>query len=649
MRKTLLTVTALCATLLAPLVLHTPRAQGAAPALTARVIVKYKTGSGIEQAQSARTAASPMREVQRAQAMSRRMGLALADGRPVGDNTQVVFATGISSAALAARLAADSEVEYAEPDERRHVNAFPNDPLYPAGQGANVPAVGQWYLRAPDASAPAAIDAATAWQTTTGTSSVVVAVLDTGVRFDHPDLIGKLYAGYDFISDAPTANDGDGVDGDASDPGDWFDQSDVDSGHYAPTCTVADLQNSSWHGTQVAGLIAAAANNGNGMASVAPNVMVLPVRVLGKCGGFDSDIQAGMLWAAGLSSIPNPHPAKVLNLSLGSSGVCRQSYLDTISRLTAVGVTVVVSAGNGTGLATDTPANCPGVIAVAGLRHAGDKVGYSNLGPEIALSAPAGNCVTTNSNLPCQYTLLTSVNSGTTGPAVNTYSDAFRTSLGTSFSAPLVSATAALMLSVDPSLTPAVIRSTLRAQARPFPTTGGVGTAACRAPSATKQAECYCTTSTCGAGMLDARKSVAAVASTTAPFVPISASTANPAVNQSVTLDATAATIAGAAGTYSWSIVSGAGQFTSAVDGDTATIVPTAAGDLTVQLTLTDTTNNTAASARTTMRVGQPVVLNPDPPDSGGGGGGALGVGWLAALAVAVLALRRQPSRVARR
>src|SRR5215472_10487785 len=104
-----------------------------------------------------------------------------------------------------------------------------------------------------------------------------------------------------------------------------------------------------------------------------------------------------MLWAGGVAvsgAAANPNPARIINMSLGGTGSCLANYIEAIGQLAAAGVLVVVSAGNEGG-PVDTPANCPGVAAVAGLRQAGTKVGYSSLGPEIALGAPAGNCVDT--------------------------------------------------------------------------------------------------------------------------------------------------------------------------------------------------------------------------------------------------------------
>ena len=274
---------------------------------------------------------------------------------------------------------------------------------------------------------------------------------------------------------------------------------------------------------QVSALIAARTNDGVGMAGAAPGVRVLPVRVLGKCGGYDSDIIAGMRWAAGLpvpGAPANPHPARVINLSLGGNGPCSAAYREATDEITAAGALIVAAAGNSSGHAVASPANCAGVVAVAGLRHAGTKVGFSSLGPEVAISAPGGNCVNTAAGSPCLYPILTATDEGEMGPVRSTYTDSFNTSVGTSFSAPLVAGVVALALSVDPRLTPPQVKQLLQATARPFPApgNGGGASASCTPPQYTlrggvvDQLECACTTTTCGAGMLDAGAVVGAAA-----------------------------------------------------------------------------------------------------------------------------------------
>lgn len=502
----------------------------------ARVIVKLKADSALLR----RTALSAAEERSgRAQALGERLSLAMHAGTAVSDRAQVVFARGLSSDALAERLALEADIEYAVPDRRRHRFAAPSDPLYAAGVGGNGPAAGQWYLRAPAGPVQASLDAENAWNVTLGSPGIVVAVVDTGVRFDHPDLLGvavggNLLPGYDMISDVDVANDGDGRDADASDPGDWVsdaEANDVRGSFYQ--CTELDpstdqyvAEESSWHGTQISGLIAALTDNGVGMASVGRNVRVLPVRALGKCGGYDSDIIAGMRWAAGLpiSGVPaNPTRAQVLNLSLGGDGSCTAPYRDAIAEINAAGTLIVAAAGNSAGHAVSTPANCGGVIAVGALRHVGSKAGFSDVGLEIGISAPGGNCANTTRGSPCLYPILTTSNGGLNDPAAASYTDAVNPSIGTSYSAPLVAGTAALMLSVQPTLTPLQLRVALQSTARAFPTTGadsgdGVAVTGCTQPlydgagNPLDQLQCYCSIDTCGAGMLDAGAAVLAAA-----------------------------------------------------------------------------------------------------------------------------------------
>jgi serine protease len=484
-----------------------------------------------------------------------------------------------------ARLRGDPDVEYAAPDERRYAHQAPNDPMF----------MQQWYLQS-DPTTPAAIDAVSAWDTTTGTAGVVIADLDTGVRFDHPDLLsasqgGRLLAGYDFISSAAVANNGIGRGPDASDPGDWITSAESAAAPFKG-CTVT---NSSWHGTRTAGILGALTNNATGIAGITWGAQILPVRVLGKCGGYDSDIQQAMLWAAGVhvNSVPdNPTPARILNMSFGSSGEsCPQSYLDVIQQVTALGVVVVVSAGNEGG-PVDTPANCAGVIGVAGLRQAGTKVGYSSLGMEVALSAPAGNCVNTTAGSACLYSILTSVNSGTTIPQTNTYTDMFaNANLGTSFSAPMVSGIAALMASVNPNLNSCQMTARLKEGAQPFPQLAAGETPQpplCHVPSGAsdvQNAECVCTLDgkTCGAGMANAP---AAVAAALRPIAAIAVGASNGAATLSAS--GSAAALNHTLTAYQWRAVSGVSVNLQGGGTATASVPLPACGLATVELTVTD-------------------------------------------------------------
>ncbi len=637
-------------------------------ASTARVIVKYKADSTLLRKQ---ILAAGERQDAQAQALGARVGLPLRAGIGISERSQVVFATGMTSEALAARLAAQADVEYAVPDRRKKRAAAPNDPRYTTagtpGASSGGPVAGQWYLRAPTSSVRSAINAEAAWDITPGRSSVVVAVLDSGVRFDHADLVGKLLPGYDFVdadrdgngnllvpSSFLTAKDNDGRDDDPSDQGDGITEREANlAGGLFEGCTAFDSTTgqyaeelSSWHGTQVSGLIGALTNNGIGMASVGRNVRVLPVRVLAKCGGWDSDILAGMRWAAGIT-VPGvpvpPTPAKVLNLSLGGGTTCTSAYRDAVAEINARGVVIVASAGNGNGHAVSEPASCSGVIGVGGLRHEGNKVGYSDIGPELTISAPAGNCVNEDPSQPCLYPILTTSNRGDFDPVLHTgggsiYTDAFNVTVGTSFSAPLVAGTVALMFSVNSTLPPAEVRRLLMASARDFPSLAGLD--ACVAPNGSDQLDCNCTTSTCGAGMLDAASAVTAAKG---PLVRIGATPSQPVAGRALTLTSSQTVLVSgrSIASYRWTLVDGGGIVTalSSTTGATASATPSASGSFVVSLTVTD---NTGASDEQTVEV------SVDPATgSSGGGGGALGLGWLAALLAAVIALswRSRPSR----
>jgi serine protease len=625
-----------------------------------RVIVKFKARAHALTAAAAKGAIYP----QAASEMGARLHVAMADGRPLGTRTQVLLAPGLSSSDLAARLSQEADVEWAVVDAKKYAQYVPNDPLFPNNLVGATPTVGQWYLRAPGvpdnpADAVSAIDAEHAWDITRGTQDFVIADVDSGIT-QHPDLVNQVFAGsgvwvygYDFVgyssSDGaggiPTANDGNGADPDPSDPGDWIDSQDQTQSYFpADQCPITD---STWHGTQTAGVLAAQTNNSTGMAGMVPNAKVLPVRVLGKCGGYDSDIIAGMQWAAGISvaGVPdNLHPAKVLNMSLGGQGSCDQAYQDVFDTLTSMNVVVVVAAGNDEGLALGAPANCVGAVAVAGLRQAGDKVGFSDIGSDVTISAPAGNCVNTDANLPCLYPILTASNTGTTSPVSSTYTDSFNASLGTSFSAPLVSGTVALMLSVSPNLTQPEVVSLLQSTATPFPTTGGsAGTVACVPPTSATQDECYCTTATCGAGMLNAR---AAVSQATMPFAVITGED-TATVGAAVPLSADSSVVAGGrtVASYQWQVTAGSSVASlSATTGPSVNLDGIAAGTATVQVTVTD---STGAATSTSQDV---TFTSSGGGGGGGGGGGAVNPMWLLGLVLAgaMLTPRRREARPVR-
>lgn len=677
-------LTALAAALLAAPALAQPEPE-------ARVIVRFKAQADSVRAKALALRASrgEAREIAqtRATALGLRTGQRLAAGLSLDERTHVVLARGLSGAQLAQRLAADPEVELVAVDGRRKHLALPNDPLFGGATvnpettsgGIQNRVIDQWYLKAPSSTpgqVVSSINAPAAWDITTGAAGVVVAVLDTGVRLDHPDLAGKFVAGHDFIGygnpgamATAIANDGDGSDADPADPGDWVSSTDVSGGTLGSGCDTSDIANSSWHGTRVSGLIGAASNNGVGMAGVGWGLKILPVRVLGKCGGYDSDIMAGMKWAAGLAvpGLPaNANKAKVLNLSLGGTGSCATTgtgglYRDTITQVNAAGATVVVAAGNSAGQAVGLPGNCPGVITVAALRHVGTKVGFSSVGPEVTIAAPGGNCINTGTSQPCLYPMVSTTNSGTTTPvtADGSYTNS-RASVGTSFSAPIVSGIAGLMASVRPGLTAIEATAILKQTARPFPTSGG-GSAAdgnppvCSAPTSAEQLECYCTTSTCGAGMVDAAAALSLTQAMNAATVAITQAPASGlTAGQTLTLTAAASglpsgrTVASTA----WSVVNNGGivgAFASGANTATATITPTAAGSFTVRADVTDNTGLVYSQTATITVAAAPVVTPPATTSGGGGGGGAVSVAWLLALLAAALSLTPRTQRQALR
>ena len=578
MRPTAVTLINLALCALAAASLHAAEYNPALkrPAATAvppahRFIVKMRaTDASRLQAQTSDSgeSASMAAATARVQALASRVHVNMSAARALTANLHVMQVTPAADETeeqTLEKLRGDPDVEYAVSDRRVYPHAtLSNDPL----------ASGQWYLQATQ---PAAINAIGAWDTSKGSDSIVIGVIDTGVRFDHPDLTGRLLPGYDFVSPDSagvftTANDGDGRDTDPSDPGD--------------NCASTG-EPSSWHGTRTSGIIGAMTNNGVGVAGITWNSKILPVRVLGKCGGFNSDVLAGMLWAAGqpVSGAPtNPTPAKVLNISLGGKGSCDSASADVTSTLASLGVLIVVSAGNEGG-PVDSPANCPGAMGILGLRHAGTKVGFSSLGPEIALGAPGGNCVNTAAGQPCLFSIDTTTNLGTTTPGTNSYTDQINLNVGTSFSAPIVSGIAGLMLGVNSNLKSPQLIARLKEGASPFPTSSeNANVPTCHTPVSAadiQSAECICTTSVCGAGMANANGAVLAALRPIASIVVQGTVTAG----ATLTLQGSGSTAANSHAIASYSWMKGGATISS---GTTASVVAPASGTSTVCLTVAD-------------------------------------------------------------
>ena len=350
-----------------------------------------------------------------------------------------------------ATLSSNPSVASVEPDLLRHPNArargaatskvaqvaqasnqvvAPNDTLYPQ----------QWNLHGTKGLA-----APEAWKTTQG-AGVTVAVIDSGI-VKHPDLDANVLPGYDFITEPSIARDGNGRDSDPTDQGNWEE---------AGVCGAdAEASESNWHGTHVAGSIAAIMNNKRGIVGVAPSTKILPVRALGMCGGYDSDIADAMVWAAGgtVEGVPaNSNPAKIINLSLGGEGTCPATYSKAIAEVNKRGAILVVAAGNdGQDTSKVAPANCGGSIVVGATDQNGKRSDFSNYGKIVDVSAPGSSIMST-------VDLGTTVS---TGAGYTEYD-------GTSMAAPQVAGVIALMKSVDPSLNAERVKQILKQSSKPL-------------------------------------------------------------------------------------------------------------------------------------------------------------------------------------
>jgi len=441
--------------------------------LSQQIIVKFKTPANSQKS-----------SINKVTSMSKSLGVNFTYKRSMSGDAEVWKVeqfnktSFIDLQSLVERISEDPAVEYAEVDAWMVPYRTPNDTRYNE----------QWHYK----NTVGGMRMPGAWDISTGSTGVTVAVLDTGYR-PHPDLVSNVVNEYDMISSASVGNDGNGRDSNAQDPGDWV---------TANQCGDNPAQDSSWHGTHVAGTVAAVSDNGSGVAGVAWNVNLVPVRVLGTCGGSLSDIADGIRWAAGLSvsGVPtNTTPADVINMSLGSSSpsACSSTYQNAINAAYNAGTTIVVAAGNDNSSAGYPPANCNNVISVAAGANDGARAYYSNYGSTVDITAPGGDgCNPINNNEPsslsdCQggvwddsRMILSTYNSGTQGPSSNTYG----WSQGTSMAAPHVAGLAALIKSADATLTPAQVKQIIQDSADGF----------------ANVPDHQCTTSICGAGYANA-------------------------------------------------------------------------------------------------------------------------------------------------
>lgn len=460
------------------------------PPMTTRLVVQFKATAQMQAPSARLPAATPLeRATERVKALAADARIPLTASHSMGNGAVVVrmdrARTLGEARAIADQLARHPEVESVGIDVWVRRQAFvPNDTHFRE----------QWALQ-PRAAGPAGTAAfSNAWDVRgaasfMGSPSVIVALIDTG-RIAHDDLAANEILGYDFVSagtieGVEVSGDGDGRDPDPSDPGDY--------------CTPRGQQ-SSWHGLKMASIIAAVAGNSKGVAGAAAHVRVLQVRALGRCGGWLSDVADALSWSVGVSvsgvpANPSASQVRVANLSLGSvPGLdCADPGFGYMSKAVQAalnaGVVVVAAAGNEGATSLGLPAGCPGVIAVGAHTASGELASYSNRHSGVALTAPGGGCSLVSNRQDCDQGIAVLGNDGKLGPTTN--NDLARAG-GTSAAAPFVSAAAALMLSLNDTLTPSQVRTILMETARPHP------------------AGSYCATrpGECGSGLLDAEAAV---------------------------------------------------------------------------------------------------------------------------------------------